>query len=354
MISLCMIVKNEASFIAECIQKASPFFDEIHIVDTGSTDDTLDILQKLDCDVYKIDWPNDFSKARNYSISKANNDWILILDADEYINNFDINAINDFINNKNNKYKIGKISIKSYYGESLANYSVNYLPRLFNKKYYKYLKPVHETLYPVDNKLKIPLNEVYVNIPIEVEHYGYLSYISYDKNKDQRNIELIENYLKTEFDPYLIQQLASNYHNLKRYEDAIKEIDKIIDNKNVQSMDFFSEIVYVKLVALNMQQRFEESLKLEKYFDLCKNNDKYLMQMANALRNTKNGEPALDIYQYLINKPDLTISISEPVYELAELMFDYGIYDEALKWYKKINVNKYISDKISICKENLK
>ena len=58
--------------------------DEIIIVDTGSTDDTVKICEKLQCKIYHYEWDNNFAKARNYAISLCSNDIIIFLDADEY------------------------------------------------------------------------------------------------------------------------------------------------------------------------------------------------------------------------------------------------------------------------------
>ena len=84
-ISLCMIVKNEEDTIARCINSVKDIVDEIIIVDTGSTDNTLKILKNLNIVPYRFEWINDFSAARNYAINAATGDWILFLDADEWI-----------------------------------------------------------------------------------------------------------------------------------------------------------------------------------------------------------------------------------------------------------------------------
>ncbi|MEN6464701.1 MAG: glycosyltransferase [Syntrophaceae bacterium] len=78
-----MIVKNEEAFLAQCLESVRPHVDEIVIVDTGSTDGTVDIAKRYTDKVYLHPWENSFSKARNYSLSYAAGDWIFIIDADE-------------------------------------------------------------------------------------------------------------------------------------------------------------------------------------------------------------------------------------------------------------------------------
>lgn len=82
-ISLCMIVKNEDAFLDQCLKSIKDYVDEIIIVDTGSTDGTVEIARRFTDKLYFHAWENSFSKARNQSIAYATGDWIFIMDADE-------------------------------------------------------------------------------------------------------------------------------------------------------------------------------------------------------------------------------------------------------------------------------
>ncbi len=82
-ISLCAIVKNEVDRIAASLASVAGFVDEIILVDTGSTDNTIDRAQQLGAKVFEFAWCDDFAAARNFSIQQAKGDWILVLDADE-------------------------------------------------------------------------------------------------------------------------------------------------------------------------------------------------------------------------------------------------------------------------------
>jgi len=82
-LSLCMIVKNEEEYLQECLASVEDVVDEIILVDTGSTDRTVEIAGQFDAEVHHIPWNDDFAAARNESIKHASGDWILQLDADE-------------------------------------------------------------------------------------------------------------------------------------------------------------------------------------------------------------------------------------------------------------------------------
>ncbi len=91
-ISLCMIVKNEEEVLARCLESVSGLADEIIIVDTGSTDGTVQIARQYTEKVYHFAWIDDFSAARNYAFSLAQKDYILWLDADDIIKEKDKSA----------------------------------------------------------------------------------------------------------------------------------------------------------------------------------------------------------------------------------------------------------------------
>ncbi len=83
--SLCMIVKNEEEGLARCLESAGGIFDEIIIVDTGSTDSTREIALRFTDKVYDYVWQDDFAAARNYSLSLAASEYAMWLDGDDYI-----------------------------------------------------------------------------------------------------------------------------------------------------------------------------------------------------------------------------------------------------------------------------
>ena len=84
-ISMCMIVKNEQDILARCLDSYAGTYDELIIVDTGSTDNTKEIAAHYTDKIYDFEWINDFSAARNFAFSKAECDYIFSADADEVL-----------------------------------------------------------------------------------------------------------------------------------------------------------------------------------------------------------------------------------------------------------------------------
>ncbi|PIR22745.1 MAG: hypothetical protein COV44_06210 [Deltaproteobacteria bacterium CG11_big_fil_rev_8_21_14_0_20_45_16] len=101
-ISVCMIAKNEERFIGGCIDHLKNLAKEIIVVDTGSSDRTVEIAQQSGARVSSTKWENDFAKARNLSLDKATQKWILIIDPDERIADRDIERILALTNDTSN------------------------------------------------------------------------------------------------------------------------------------------------------------------------------------------------------------------------------------------------------------
>jgi glycosyltransferase involved in cell wall biosynthesis len=92
-ISLCMIARNEEGFLGDCLRSVRDVVDEMIVVDTGSSDSTAQIASDFGARVFRFEWTDDFSEARNQSIEQARGDWILILDADETLAKCDAGKI---------------------------------------------------------------------------------------------------------------------------------------------------------------------------------------------------------------------------------------------------------------------
>lgn len=88
-LSLAMIVKNEEAVLGHCLESVRGLVDEIVIVDTGSSDATVEIAEAHGARVFPFEWVNDFALARNHALDRCTGDWLLVLDADEAIDALD-------------------------------------------------------------------------------------------------------------------------------------------------------------------------------------------------------------------------------------------------------------------------
>ena len=129
-LSLCMIVKNEAHRLQNCLNSVKQVADEIIIVDTGSTDQTVKIAKRNTSKVYYFQWCDDFAQARNYALSKANREWILVLDADEVLLPSAVSLIQPIVNKPNNIIAVNLV--RQEVGNNQAPYSL--VCRLFRNR----------------------------------------------------------------------------------------------------------------------------------------------------------------------------------------------------------------------------
>lgn len=208
LLSLCMIVKDEEETLARCLDSVLGLVDEIIIVDTGSTDRTKEIASSYTSKIHDFEWVNDFSAARNESIRHASGKWILVMDADEYINPDDIKEFRLFLQEETvSPSSVFSISVISYVGKaSQTNISEAPIPRLFpNFQGIKYARPIHEQLVGNDNQLLFSKPS-----PLTVFHTGYVQEIIEQKEKLKRN-ELIFTALKKKsgFTPYDLYTLGN-------------------------------------------------------------------------------------------------------------------------------------------------
>lgn len=143
-ISVCMIVKNEEETLDRVLSCAKQFADEIVIVDTGSTDNSKKIAKKYTDKIFDFKWVDDFSKARNFSFSKATCDYQMWLDADDFIPECEIEKIIKLKKSSNLpdvfmcRYTTGKDLSLSYFRERLLKRSSNFVWQGF----------VHEAIPP--------------------------------------------------------------------------------------------------------------------------------------------------------------------------------------------------------------
>ncbi|OLO37192.1 hypothetical protein BTR23_13770 [Alkalihalophilus pseudofirmus] len=221
LISLCMIVKDEEESIEGCLKSVSGIVDEIIVVDTGSSDNTVSIAKENGAKVYYKEWKNSFSEARNESLKHANGKWILCLDADEQLDKKAGQQLRELL--KTTRYDVLTFPMLNYYGASVSSdqcVSLGKIKCFRNKLSLKYVTDIHEQLdlSEVDAE-----QEGEVDIPIH--HYGYLDQYVKGKKKTERNLQLVKQQLEKEDNGWMRYYLAAEYYQQKKYIEALKELD---------------------------------------------------------------------------------------------------------------------------------
>ncbi len=283
-ISLCMIVKNEEELLAKCLEHIVPYISEIIIVDTGSTDRTKEIAHQFTDQIYDFEWCNDFSQARNFSISKAANDWILVLDADEIVTEFDRNIPKSLA--RVDESTVGRIKIINNIEDKWGPaWNTERISRLFNKRWFHYEGIIHEQIVQKNS------GKAYKTIPvgITVDHVGYAKEVVNKKSKLNRNISLLQQAISTTpHDPYLHYQLGKSYYMAKEYQQAHDSFQTALSQPVNFAYKYVQDLVESYGYTLINTEKYQQALELEQYSGYYQNSPDFnfllgLIYMNNAL-----------------------------------------------------------------------
>ncbi|NFV30979.1 glycosyltransferase [Clostridium botulinum] len=349
-LSIAMMVKNESKYLDKCLSSLKPVLEavssELIIVDTGSTDNTVEIAKKYTNKLYFHKWNNDFSDMRNITIDYCNGEWIFIIDGDEVLQ--EPQSIIDALTLKLDKeYNTLFIRVKSLHSEyNLNSYSTLTSPRIFkNDGSFKYEGKVHNQ--PIHKEPSLLLNS-------EILHYGY---VTNDPELMERKFKRTASILKSELerkpdDIYYLYQLGKSYHLHKDLQQSIEQYEKaykILDKKKLKKN--FGQLYMPFASAYSTSKQYKEAIKICKegiklfdgYLDLY-----YIA--ANSLEALGDLEEAFyyykefikvyeDFYNYKISQdPAITIEYRNNSYKdvvltkLSERNVNLNKYEEALKY----------------------
>jgi len=264
MISVCIIVKNEEKLIEKCLKHLLPLEYEIVVVDTGSTDNTKAVAAKYTDMVFDYEWQQDFAAARNFAISKATNDYILMIDSDEILLSYDRKELEELI--KLYPDRIGRIGIISEYVRGNEKYKVkSQVSRLFSKKLFCYRGSIHEQIVPINNNNGVPVT---YNAPLLVNHSGYDGELEVRRKKTERNINLLLKELKDKGDdPYILYQLGKSYYMQEDYPAACEAFWKALYFDLDPKLEYVQDMVESYGYALLNSNQYETALQLLGVYD---------------------------------------------------------------------------------------
>jgi acyl-CoA synthetase (AMP-forming)/AMP-acid ligase II/Tfp pilus assembly protein PilF len=187
-LSVCLIVKNEERFIGQCLESIKGVADQIVVVDTGSTDRTVEIAQGYGAEIHSFTWCDDFSAARNAALQYATGDWVLSLDADEELPVESHAPLRQMLANES--VMAWRLPLFDVGNEENGH---SYVPRLFrNAPGLFFIGRVHEQVfYSVDARRKEWGLDNRVG-DAALRHHGYTKEIVRERGKVQRNLLLLE------------------------------------------------------------------------------------------------------------------------------------------------------------------
>ncbi|MCJ7533664.1 MAG: glycosyltransferase [Anaerolineales bacterium] len=254
-LSLCMIVKNEERNLERCLASVQGVVDEIVLVDTGSTDRTVEISEAHGAKIYHHTWQDDFSLARNISLEHACENWVLILDADEELEITTRPLIKPFLSASDAdaiRVRVRSFSPPGEYPEYQDSWQV----RLFrNKPEYRYEQSVHNQI--TSSILSAGGKIVQVDT-LTWLHYGYMERnVQGGNDRYQRSLKMLEQAVaQSPKSAYLNAKLGILYYHLGNHPLAYSYLKRLFTELDTSQLDIESLInalVALALVALNQQ-----------------------------------------------------------------------------------------------------
>ncbi|MGG1939100.1 glycosyltransferase [Paenibacillus polymyxa] len=247
-IALCMIVKNEQEYLRRCLDSVKDKVNQIVIVDTGSTDETVNIAREYTNDVYHMEWINDFAAARNESIKYATTDYILILDGDEYLEE-SANLQKEIASGAD--YYFTKI-----YNVMSSDRGITHLAiRIFaNNKGLNYRNRLHEHLNTMEQEGK--LKEAYAELTIS--HTGYTDEMMKSREKANRNLPLMLKEVEENPTVYNLFNMGRTYTWVGEHEKAIKYLQRAYPLS--KELTIAPELISTLCRSLGELKRYEEAL----------------------------------------------------------------------------------------------
>jgi tetratricopeptide (TPR) repeat protein len=189
LLTAAMIVRDEQEHIGDCLASLDGVVDEIVVVDTGSTDDTVAIARAHGATVYTETWHDDFSQARNQALDRAHGEWILYIDADERLQPMERNTVDDLL--VSTDHVAYRVLLRPFVGATQCR---EY--RLWrNDPRIRFEGVIHEKVVP-SIKAVAAADARHIGLcDLAVDHLGY---DGDQTTKHLRNLPLLEAQLRTE------------------------------------------------------------------------------------------------------------------------------------------------------------
>jgi glycosyltransferase involved in cell wall biosynthesis len=352
-ISVNLMVKNEERCIKRCLQKLISFADELIIVDTGSTDKTVEIIKSFDSSlpIFHKEWENDFSEIRNFMMKHSSHNWIMHLDADETLDE-------DFTEIKKLLAMCEAEPINCFYFISPriqnSNGQIFTLTRRIFQNYQanKYVGIIHEEL-----RVKSHEESYIVDLLVDgkIFHDGYEKHIMQQKNKFNRNVQKLE--IMTEKEPdnprwsyFLARDAYNGLNELPKY--TIENIKSLLYQTTKMGNSFpqakeFIEASYVLLEEIFLKKKEWSALQswnkvLRKNFP--DNADSYYFELLLNQHNTYNSQNVFlqDIFQQLeeteATNSRIDSNLFHLLYALASLHYQNGNISQSANFLEELPV----------------
>lgn len=266
-ISLCMIVRDEERFLGACLERVASVVDEIVIVDTGSTDRSVEIADAHGARVLHFEWCDDFSAARNHGLAAATGDWILVLDADELIAEDSLPRLRQLAQSERSAgYYLSFVNDH----EVLESQGIC-MPRMFRRfESLRFVGVIHEqVIESLQAEAEANGLAVYPS-DVCVLHFGCSDEVVASREKNARNDALFQKQLAlTPEHPYFLYKYADFLRSIDPSDERIRTLLErahaallAMSPEGMMSAPFAGEVVALLALELAASRRQDEAWRL--------------------------------------------------------------------------------------------
>ena len=257
-ISACLIVRNESLVLERCLSSLSGAVDEIVVVDTGSTDATPEIAEGFGARIVRDEWHDDFSAARNVGLDAASCDWILTIDADEYLDAGAQGQIRAIVNHTDAEGIL--VTVRNLLAaDDLIQSAESRIVRLFRRRDdVRFAGIIHEEVTTAITRRGGRI----VGSPIVIVHDGYARETTQASGRRaERNLPLLLRAAdNAPQDAYLQFHLGATYQHLGQHADAQRHLAQVLQLPNEQLNPEIIANAAVRLAQLAMAERRDDSV----------------------------------------------------------------------------------------------
>lgn len=358
-LSICIIAKNEEKNIERCLQCLQPYNFEIIVVDTGSTDATKEIAKRYGCSIYDFVWCDDFAAAKNFAISKASNEYVMIIDSDEYLEEINLPVLQDLL--KKNPDKVGRIQRRNVLTRSNGQQEMmEWLNRIFLKDQFHYEGRIHEQVMALDGR-----DYDNYETPVLILHSGYDLTEEERKAKAERNTLLLLQELErlkgesnvnrrsAEQIPYIIYQLGKSYYMEGDYARACEYFEEGLSFDLNPKLEYVIDMVETYGYALINSGQSQKALFFENIYEEFGDGADFkflmgLIYMNNALF-AEAIEEFLKASKYIESR-NVGASSYMAFYNIGVIYECLGNIEDAKKYYKMCGTYKAAVERLAILK----
>ena len=338
-ISLCMIVRDEERVLADCLASATPYFCQVVVIDTGSTDRTIEVAKQFGAEVHEMPWPDSFAEARNESLKHAEGKWIFWLDADDTMPPATGHAILHAARNAREDVGAFVVPVQFVDQGPNAGTRVDHVKLLRNHPKLRFEGRIHEQVLGAVRELGWTI----ARIESPVLHSGYDTSESGQAKKRERDWHLLNlDLVDRPNHPFVLFNCGMTSYFTGEYDDSIQWLESSINRSGETDSHLRKAYVLLGMAKAALGRDAEAIQAFTAGLDAVKYDPELHFQ--RALARTRLGDLELARDDYLaINEErpeffssyDVGIQTHKKWHNLAGVLYELGHYSQARSWWER-------------------